>query len=179
MSNYDAINDQANDDDGNNQAQESPSTRRLREAAERGEQAARERDDALRKLAFLEAGVNLKSDVGQLLFEAYKGELDENAIREAAQKVGALVETASANQSTTPVPPEEQGQTRERDDLAGDSRPAGVDPGVDPQQQGLNEFHEALSQGQDREKAGKHYFDRVFTAAANNDERALVPKKQE
>lgn len=80
-------------------AYEAEKTRRLQ-----AEQALAEAEEARRKLALIEAGIDLKSPTGQLFADAYKGDLTQEAIAEAAARYGVIAPPA---QSVT-VPPQEQ-----------------------------------------------------------------------
>lgn len=82
-------------DDVEDQNQQGPKA--LREAYEaekqrrqQAEQALAEAEQARRKLALIEAGIDLRTPTGQLFADAYKGDLTQEAINEAAQKYGVI-----------------------------------------------------------------------------------------
>lgn len=58
--------------------------RQLRDAAQRNGRAAKEGQEAIRKLAFFEAGVDLTTPQGKLLAKGYDGKLDDVAAIQAA-----------------------------------------------------------------------------------------------
>lgn len=70
---------------------------------QQAEQALAEAEEARRKLALIEAGIDLKSPTGQLFADAYKGELSPDAITEAAQRYGVIAPPAPVT-----APPAEQ-----------------------------------------------------------------------
>ena len=61
--------------------QEPGSIKELRDAADRGKKASQELDSMKREMAFLKAGVDTDTKVGQLLYKAYDGELDTESIQ--------------------------------------------------------------------------------------------------
>ena len=61
--------------------QEPGSIKELRDAADRGKKASQELDAMKREMAFLKAGVDTDTKVGQLLYKAYEGDLETDAIR--------------------------------------------------------------------------------------------------
>lgn len=135
------------------------------------ERAKTEASSALeRENAFLKAGVDLDSPVGTLFARAYDGELDIDAVRAAADPVGALT-------SGTLAPTDTQlEQTKVQTTLAGEGHTPGnlVDATqTDPVDAGYTAFHDRLSRGATREAASAEMFDRVFTAAADGDQRVI------
>lgn len=153
-------------------AQESP--RALRDAAERGKQAARERDELVRKVAFLEAGIDTKTPIGQMFSKAYDGELTAEAITNAAKEVGVLkAETEEQPPPGPAITENERQQSQERMAISGDSQAPGPDPEPDPRVQGMKEFREAIANGQPREDAAGAWYGKVINAAANGDDRVI------
>ena len=123
-----------------------------------------------RKVAFLEAGVDLTSPVGEMFADAYKGELDVETVKTAAERVGAL-------KGTDLVPTSDQlEQTKLQAGLAGEGHTPGavVDPSqTSPIEAGYAAFHDRLTTGSTREAASAEMFDRVFTAASEGDQRVI------
>jgi hypothetical protein len=149
----------------------------LREAAKRGETAARERDQAMRKLALVEAGVDTRSPVGKLFTEAYKGALTEDAIKEAWAE---LAPAASVLPPETPAPtapeptPEALEETSSRRILtsAGAGDTPNETPPPDPVKAGYDEFQARMQKGEGRDVAAGSVFAHLIDAANHGDERA-------
>lgn len=143
---------------------------------ERKESAAKdERLAALeRKEAFRDAGVDLASPVGQLLLDAWKDDLDPEAIRARAEEVGALSGSAPPPAREEPAPPDQQDQTRQRQALAGESTAPDVSSDRNPYLAGITEFNRAMAEGRTREDASIGAFHEVLQAAANGDPRVFV-----
>lgn len=154
----------------------------LREAAKRGETAARERDEAKRKLALIEAGVDTKSPVGKLFTEAYKGPLTEDAIKEAWSELAPTTvvlppETPDrAPEPTAPEPtPEALEETGSRRLLttAGAGDTPHETPPADPVKAGYDEFQSRMQSGEGRDVAAGSVFAHLIEGANRGDERAL------
>jgi hypothetical protein len=151
----------------------------LREAAQRGSAAAKERDEALRKLALVEAGVDTKSPVGKLFVDAYKGELSEDAIKAAWSE---LAPAASASSAPAPEPepgapsatPQQLEETAARRLLtsAGAGDTPHETPPEDPVAAGYEEYHARLKSGEGRDVAAGSVFGKLIAAANDGDERA-------
>lgn len=169
------------DDDDDNQPKESP--KGLRDARDRAAESAKAEKDradkAEKKLAFLEAEVDLNSAVGQLLFDSYVGELTTEAIRTRAEELGALKKAEAPSGETPPADENDQNQTKERNDLAGDSQPPGTTPDADPRIEGLQAARNSMSQGTDRTDAAAQFLNRVVDAAAKGDERVIYNKDRD
>lgn len=135
-------------------------------AAQRATDAEERATNAERRMAFLEAGVDLKSEVGQLLFDAYKGELTEEAIKAKAQAIGAIKTDDPAPALQAPdVTDDERQQAAERAALGSDvSAPGGIPP-ADPRVEGWAAFQADLQDGRQRDEAAAQYLDRVMEAA--------------
>lgn len=111
-----------------NEPQDNPNIKRLRERAKQAEEAERRAEAAEQKLLFAEAGLDL-SDPRLKYFQAgYDGEKTVDAIRAAAEKDGFL---KTAEQ--TPAVPTEEQQALERMSQAteGASTPAPPDEDQD------------------------------------------------
>lgn len=151
----------------------------LREAAERGRAASKERDEAIRRLALVEAGVDSKAPVGKLFIDAYKGPLEEEAIKAAWAEVAPTAAAPPPPPSEEPMPPTPTGEQLEETDArrlltsggAGDTPNEQPDP--DPIEAGYTEFHQRMKQGEGRDVAAGSVFAHLFEAAGKGDERAL------
>lgn len=151
----------------------------LREAAKRGESAAKRADEAERKLALVEAGVDTKSPVGKLFTEAYKGPLDEDSIKaawsELAQPAGSTPPPPAEPAPTPPTPtPTDLEETEARRLLtsAGAGDTPNETPPPDPIESGYEEFHQRMKDGDTRIKASGSVFGALFKAASEGDDRA-------
>jgi hypothetical protein len=151
----------------------------LREAAKRGETAAKERDEAVRKLALVEAGVDTKSPVGKLFTEAYKGALTEEAIQAAWSELAP-----AANPGNPAPPPDPEGPSPSAADLEetearrlltsnGASDVPRETPPPDPVAAGYEEYRERLAGGEGRDVASGSVFAHLIDAANSGDERAI------
>jgi hypothetical protein len=154
----------------------------LREAAKRGETAARERDQAMRKLALVEAGVDTRSPVGKLFTEAYKGALTEDAIKEAWAELAPAASVLPPETSgkelepTAPEPtPEALEETSSRRTLtsAGAGDTPNETPPPDPVAAGYEEFQARMHKGEGRDVAAGSVFAHLIEGANRGDERAL------
>jgi hypothetical protein len=160
------------DDQGNDIPQ-------LREAAKRGEAATKRADEAERRLALVEAGVDTKSPVGKLFTEAYKGPLTEDAIKEAWGELVPANAVAPAPLEEAPAAPAPTTQQLEETDArrtltaggAGDHVNEQPDP--DPVAAGYEEFHERMKGGARREQAAGSVFGSLMQSAMKGDERAI------
>lgn len=163
-------------DDPNDQGPDIPA---LREAAERGKTATKERDEALRKLALVEAGVDTKSPVGKMFMKAYDGPLKEDAIVAAWQELAPVTgnpEPPPEPEPTAPEPTAEQrSETEQRRILtsAGAGDTPNEQPPPNPVEAGYAEFHERLKSGDGRDKAAGSVFAHLIEAAGRGDERAI------
>jgi hypothetical protein len=143
----------------------------LRASARKADEAQAQLAELGKRTTFLEAGVDLESPVGRLLFTGYQGELDHESIRKAAEEVGAL-------KAATPPPPPDPGidtsQTDERREMA-NGAPADefrqADP--DPKVVALEAGKAALENGASEESALGLMFEKIARAAEKGDERAL------
>lgn len=156
---------------------DSPSIKAAREAATRADSRAAkaERENAILKAL---PGVDLETPLGKMFLSSYDGEPTTEAIRAAAQPVGLYTEPEA------PVDPNLEVDTAAaaaRADLnTGSVAPSETpDPEEleDPGTLGLKKFDEALHNGRSSENASAEFFDRVVSAAARGDSRAIWPGK--
>jgi hypothetical protein len=147
---------------------------------------------AERRLAFLEAGVDSSTAVGQLFIDGYKGELDPNAITEAADKVGALRQAPEPpavptegqpnqppgnNYSTLEAAAQMLAQNGVQGDVPGGARVPDPDP--DPIERGFENYTKDVMAGRRRDDAATHVVFGILEAAAKGDERVLFDKDRD
>lgn len=137
----------------------------LRAANKRAEERAKTAEGAVRKLAFLEAGLNPKDNPQvELFMKAYDGELTEEAIRAEATRYRLITE---------PTPTEEAegfesdaAQTWARQQLGADSFDPGVPvPEGDPMSNAYAEFHRLRREGSTSEEASVAVLGKIFEQA--------------
>ena len=145
----------------------------LRDAAERGRQAERENAELKRKMAMVEAGVDLKHPAAPYFVEGYKGELTEDAIKAEAAKIGVLAAPAPSTstteqeaEETEPVPtpaltPEQQAQDLLATQVAAEAAGASLPPEKDLVDVGFERFHQGMQQGRTRDDAAAEVIHRV------------------
>jgi hypothetical protein len=145
----------------------------LRDAADRGREAIQERDQLKREMAFMKAGVDTDSKAGQLLFKAYDGELDTEAIQ---------VEWQELAPSSVPVeqPEPAQDTVNETDTQVSQQRQALAEDSVSveastqsPYDQGFQEFKTAYDSGRSKEDSAARFVHTVLEAAGQGDERVV------
>ena len=144
---------------------------------------------AERRIAFLEAGVDTTSDIGQLFVAAYPGELTADAIQEAAARVGALRQAtpppAVEGQPGQAPPTQQQGQnydpveaalqTLARNGTQGEIPGGAPTPPVDPDpiERGYEAYTADVNAGRRREDAATHVLFGILEAAGKGDARVL------
>ena len=153
--------------------QDTGGIKELRDAADRGREAIQERDQLKREMAFMKAGVDTDSKAGQLLFKAYDGELETEAIQAEWQE---LVPTSA------PVEQPEQAQdiVNEADTQVSQQRQALAEDSVSveastqsPYEQGFQEFKTAYDSGRSKEDSAARFVHTVLEAASQGDERVI------
>ena len=152
--------------------QEPGSIKELRDAADRGKKAPQELDAMKREMAFLKAGVDTDTKAGQLLYKAYDGDLETEAIQ---AEWSELVPAAAA----PPPEPETVDATdtqvaEQRRDLAGDSVPP-ENQTESPYDAGHREFRTMMDEGRPKEDSAARFVHTVLEAAggADPDQRVL------
>ena len=152
--------------------QEPGSIKELRDAADRGKKATQELDAMKREMAFLKAGVDTDTKAGQLLYKAYDGDLETEAIQ---AEWSELVPAAAA----PPPEPETVDATdtqvaEQRRDLAGDSVPP-ENQTESPYDAGHREFKTMMDEGRPKEDSAARFVHTVLEAAggADPDQRVL------
>ena len=150
--------------------QEPGSIKELRDAADRGKKASQELDSMKREMAFLKAGVNTDTKVGQLLYKAYDGELDTESIQAEWSELSPIAASPTSEPDTT----DDARVSRERQDLAGDSVPPEIQT-ESPYDAGHREFKEMMDAGRPKEDYAARFVHTVLEAAggANPDPRVI------
>lgn len=146
----------------------------LRQAADEGRKAKVEAEQAKRELAFVKAGVDTDTKLGQLLLKTYEGDLTAEAIKAEAMEIGAIKTEAPAP-PTTPASLDEQTQSRERQGLAQEPD-VQTDQGQDPYQVAHKGFEEKMAKGMTRERAAGEWGLEILRAARAGDPRVIVPR---
>ena len=164
------------------QPDDTPSIRAVREAlrAEKAKNAdlttqVGQGAEAIKRNAFIEAGVDITTPVGGLLFENYKGDVTVDAVKAQAEPLGLL---------RPPEPPTPTGPSDDERRLQslqggiageGDNTPgAPIDEATDdPWTGALKGFNQDLSEGKDRDTAAAKALGQVFGAAVAGDQRVI------
>ncbi|NBW35717.1 MAG: hypothetical protein EBR30_12005 [Cytophagia bacterium] len=155
--------------------------RNLRAANKRNEERAKAGEAAMRKLAFLEAGLDPRQNPQvELFMKAYDGELSEEAIRSEAARY-ALISDAPADSSPEPDPsptldPE---QTRVRGALGADSLDAAapIREG-DPMLNAYSEFHQLRREGATSEEASVAVLGKIFEQARSGNSKFVFDQSE-
>lgn len=148
----------------------------LRKAAKEGKAALSENERLRKELMFARAGIDTDSKIGAMLFKTWEGD-DLDALKLEAKELGIVKNDAGAQ-------PQGQQQGSEDDDAAEQARmrrdfragqPAGGSdtPTPDPTDRALREFHDDIKRGTRRADAGLAAIDKVISAAASGDKRAI------
>lgn len=161
-------------------ADESNDLRNLRRKAKKADQLERENAEgnaAKRELAFLKAGVDTSTPIGQLYMNGYDGELDAEAIKAGYEALGMSTPTASENDEA--FEPDEAGSTQERQSLAsgatGDTGETPPIPVRGMEGRAARAGRDALANGAPREDAIGAMFGTLAGAAAEGDRTVIVP----
>lgn len=171
------------DDDGNKTVTlPADQATNLREKARKADElsaAATERDEAKRKLAFYESGIDMKSDLADLFVKGYDGDLTADAIKEAAAKYPGLIGDAVAPVvEQTPEEIEaarvEAEQTGVRQALTQGASNAGVLPDRDPRELAAEAVAKARADGRSEEVALSAGLRELVSAAAAGDKRVRL-----
>lgn len=149
----------------------------LRAAAEAGKAAQARAAELEKQLLFARAGIDIEKKIGKLLFNSWDGDVNDVAgLRAEAIEVGAL--TAEGEGAPTPAQ-QDAGQQDFRNTLGGGAPGGGnVDPGPDPYEQVLSEFHGDRQKGMRREDAANLAIAKVLRKAADGDKRVLFNEQE-
>jgi hypothetical protein len=143
--------------------QEPGSIKELRDAADRGKQASQELNTMKREMAFLKAGVDTDSKVGQLLYKAYDGELDTASIQAEWSELSPTAAAPPSEPDTT----DDARVSQERKDLAGDSVPP-ENQTESPYDAGHREFKTMMDAGRPKEDSAARFVHTVLEAAGGD-----------
>ena len=145
----------------------------LRDAADRGREAIQERDQLKREMAFMKAGVDTDSKAGQLLFKAYDGELDTEAIQAEWQELAPSPVPVEQPEPAQDIVDDTDTQVAgQRQALAEDS--VSVEASTQsPYEQGFQEFKTAYDSGRSKEDSAARFVHTVLEAAGQGDERVV------
>lgn len=161
---------------------ENHNLRRLREKAEKADEAEKELAALKRERAFEKAGVDTDHPLAKTLIPTYTGDLTAEAVKAWLEQVGASAvfgakppEESTEPPVTTPtLTPDELLAAQERQALASGSEPAGPGQGEDPWSKTLDEFVEHhQAGGKSREEAMGLALATIWDAAAKNDPRVV------
>lgn len=158
--------DQTVDIDESSEDFEGPEAiKNLRAANKRAEERAKVAEGAVRKLAFMEAGLNPKDNPQvELFMKAYDGELTEEAIRAEAVRYRLITE-AEPGEPTQGFETD-AAQTWARQQLGADSFDPGVPvPEGDPMGNAYAEFHRLRREGSTSEEASVAVLGKIFEQA--------------
>ena len=134
---------------------------------------------AQRELAFVKAGIDTSTKLGQLFAKSFEGDLsDIEAIKAEAKELGIIkIETPAAPAETTPTetapPPPADSSASERSALANGAT-SDDGSGVDPRQTALSRAEEALKQGAPFDRAAGGLVAELARAAQAGDQRVIV-----
>lgn len=143
----------------------------LRRAAEAGKAATAENTLLKRKMAFMEAGIDVKSKIGQLFFEGWKGDNEDvDAIRAEAIELG-LVEAEQADQQRQAD--EQTLSNSQQASAAGKSGPPVLGEGPHPRDSALEGFQRAVAGGEEPDMAREDALAKVIAAGAAGDKRVI------
>ena len=147
--------------------------RKLEKSGEKASKLEADNAEMARKLAFLEAGVDTTSKVGQLLMKGWDGELDVEAIKAEAAEVGALKTDTPAKEPVTT----EAGEEGSSDERASLGAGANVDQfrtgDPDPQEEAIKTGRKVMEAGGTEEDSLGAAFDVLAKAGVAGDKRAL------
>ena len=142
--------------------QEPGSIKELRDAADRGKKASQELDAMKREMAFLKAGVDTDTKAGQLLYKAYDGELETEAIQAEWSELVPAAAAPPPEPETVDVTDTQVAQQRQ--DLAGDNVPP-ENQTESPYDAGHREFRQMMDAGRPKEDSAARFIHTVLEAA--------------
>ncbi|MCP3878141.1 MAG: hypothetical protein GY701_07085 [Sulfitobacter sp.] len=154
----------------------------------RGDNEKARADEAERKLAFIEAGIDVSKGAGKLAFEKFEGEFTAEAAQAAqtaaATEYGISLEAPPKGEDPEEDPklvevdPQVTQQRQEQAEVRQALNQGGVidpkdQPAPHPGDEGLKAFFQARADGDTEENAQQQYLGRIFEAAAQGDERVI------
>lgn len=150
---------------------ETPAIRQLREVNRRLEDEAREGREARRRLAFMDAGVDLSSRATQRIVETYDGDLTPEAVKAFAEDLELV--TPPADPADKVDPGGQQTQMRRSLTAEGEVAPVVPEPTRDVVEGMFEDYHEARKSGTSRDEASAAIFGAILGGAAAGDEQFL------
>lgn len=129
----------------------------LREVAAAGVKAKAEAEALRREMAFLKAGIDTDSKIGQMLLKTYDGELSVEAIKKEATEVGAIKVEAPAPEPFKADPADVEMANARRDLATGATPPDAVQP--DPYKTAQDKYYatKAKASSEDAMAEGVHH----------------------
>jgi hypothetical protein len=149
---------------------EQPQTSGVKALREKAEQDAKELAVARRELAFLKAGVDLDSKMGQVFAKGYDGELDADAIRSEWSEL--------APRRDESAPPSDEGRMRDSFARDGQVPPNAEDFQEDPVAKALKDGRDMMERGGSRERGMSTYIDQMVDAGARGDKRVVFDRER-
>jgi len=149
----------------------------LRAAAEAGKVAEKRAAELEKQLLFAKAGVDTETKIGKMLFNSWDGDVaDVAALRAEAIEVGAI----KGDDATQQQPGQADASQQDfRNMLSGGQAAGGQDdPGPEPFEQVLREFHADREKGMRRNDAADLAIAKVFKKAAEGDKRVLYNEQE-
>lgn len=154
----------------NEEHEEIDNIRALRKAAEAGKQAQNELAEMKRELLFTKAGIDTSSKIGKLLLKTWEGD-DLDLLKTEAAELGIGIPTKNISAE---IRSEESNQQNFRQNFArGEAAGAAEFEERDPFDEAYELFHQARKEGRSSDDAGLMAIDRVISAAAMGDKRAI------
>lgn len=167
MSNVENTNDEQN---------ESPGIKALRQQAAEGADAKAENARMQKEMAFMRAGIDTTSKPAQAMIAGFAGDLTPEAIAAEAAEWGLVKPPAApptpGDPGSDPNSPEAQ-QQAVRDQAAGKPAPIIEAPGKSAMDMAISDFHENRAKGMSREAAEEEAFAAVIWGAGTGDKSAI------
>jgi ribosomal protein L12E/L44/L45/RPP1/RPP2 len=150
--------------------QEPGSIQELRDAADRGKQASQELSAMKREMAFMKAGVDTDTKAGQLLYKAYDGDLETEAIKAEWLELVPVAAAPPPEPDTT----DDARASQQRKDLTSDTIPP-ENQTESPYDAGHREFQQMIADGRPKDDSAARFVHTVLEAAsgANPDPRVI------
>lgn len=159
-------------------SQEPDHIRSLREKAKQADQLQSQQSALERKVAILEAGINTSTPLGAMFLKSYEGELDAEAIRAEAAKVGLV----AGQPDPDPQPGEPGTAEAEYADARRRLTQGETAPHETPQKSATDlaykAFEDARKQGKRSEDAQVDGFRTMIEQAAQGNPTALFNERQ-
>jgi len=145
--------------------------KKLRAEAEQAKTLQRELERKERQIAFLQAGIDTESKIGQMLMKTYEGELTSDAIRNEAIEIG-LIKTEEEPMSVPEVDETQAQFQQTRESFSGGNSAPHEPPQVSATDRAFDEWNNARKQGLSNADAQDMAFASFIAAAANGDSSA-------